>query len=285
MTTYSFSETLKSISKGRSRTLISVTTVSIALLIFSGFLLISHNLTLNIDRFRAGTKIDVILNEKADAVKISENIKTISEVKDVKIYSKIETLSYFKQNLGPELAKGLTDAFGDNPLFAFLEVSLREKTTEPEKITSRIKEINGVNEVLYGKSTVRRLSKIASVLKIISLVSGIVMSLFILLIMLNSIRTTVHTRKDEIYILKLIGASDNFVRMPFVFEGILISILGSVIGIGLMYIAFIKLQSHIDFVYLEFIPPEIIFSVIIFSAALGALGGVIAVRESIKGMV
>ncbi|OIO32332.1 MAG: hypothetical protein COS94_07235 [Candidatus Hydrogenedentes bacterium CG07_land_8_20_14_0_80_42_17] len=278
---FAFREMVDSIKVGRTRTLMTITTVSIALMIFSGFLLISHNLKLGMDRFRSTAKIDVILKENSNSADISVALKNLPEVKSIKVFSKADAFKYFSDAVGSKLAEGIREAYGNQPFFSFIEVSLKEKMTEPDELAVKIKAMNGVSEVLYGKETVKRMSKIATMINYSTLAIGVIMTVFVLLIILNGIRSTIHARKDDIYVMRLVGASDGFVRLPFFMEGALTSFIGGAIGIGVVYVAFEEIHKRITFLGLEFLPPEIILSILIFSCTLGALGGIIAVREAI----
>ncbi len=282
---FALRETAESIRTGKARTLMTVTTVSIALLIFSGFLLLSHNLHLGIDRFRATTRMDVILGESGDATRAATAIRALEGVAEARAYSRADALRYFREAHGEELSQGITEALGDVPFFAFVEVTLEGGVTDPEPVAGRIRSVESVEEVLYGRETVERLGRVAETVRLGTLAAGAVMALFVFLIVLNGIRSTIHARSDEIFVLRLVGASDGTIRLPFVLEGALSAITGS--GLGLLFLSavFQPARERVSFLALEFLPAEHATAIVLFAAALGALGGVIAVREALDQRV
>lgn len=263
------------------RTLISLTTVAIAILIFGGFLLLSHNLKLGVDRFRSASKIEVLLKEDASGIAVAAAIQSIPGVASSKLYTKEEALDLFAEREGREVAAGIIEGLGYIPFPAFLEVTLDKARTDPAPAAEAIRKIDGVEDVLYGRETAMRLSRIASTIGILIWIIGGVLSLFLLLIVINNIRLAIHARRAEITVYDLIGASDAWIRMPFLLDGIFTGALGAAIGLGLLYGGYRFIEAGIAYFEFRFLTTEMTVGVAIYAVALGILGAVIATRETV----
>lgn len=279
---YGIREMIDAVRTGKIRTTMAVTTISIAMLIFTGFLLVSHNLSLGIDRFRSEGRIEVILTDAADPASVAARVHEIPGVSVVRPYSKEQALDYFQEAHGSDLARGIREALGSSPFPPFLEVRLAATATDPEPVVERIRELSGVAEVLYGRETAQRLSHLARLTRIITWTIGGIMSFFILLIVINSVRATVHARRADLYVLRLIGAADHTIRAPFLVEGAFLGILGAAIGLGFVAAAWAFVSARITFFPIVFLTPEMVVGSLVFAFALGVLGGVIAVGEALR---
>ncbi len=215
---YALREMSSSVRDGKFRTLMAVTTVSIAMLIFAGFLLFSHNLHVGIDTFRSASKIEVLLHDDADGMTVSGKILEMTGVAETRHYTKDEALDFFRRKQGDEKTSGITEALGANPFPAFIEVQLNSDVTDPRPLANQIRTIKGVSDVLFGQDTVERLDRLARTMETLTRWIGGIMAFFIFLIVMNGIRATVHARRSEIRILRLLGATDFTIRAPHIFE-------------------------------------------------------------------
>lgn len=282
MIAYGFREMMDAIRTGKMRTAMAITTISIAMLIFTGFLLISHNLHLGIDRFRAAGRLDVILSDSADMNALGEALGKQAEIASIRPYTKEQALEYFQQAHGASLTQGIRDALGASPFPSFLEVSLVSGTVDPQALVARVRALPGVVDVLYGRETVERLGRLAATTQVVAWTLGGVMAFFILLIVINGVRATVHARRADIYVLRLIGADDHTIRAPFLVEGGFLGLFGSLVGLALTFAAYAFIAAEVTFVPVEFLTPEMIGGAVLFAVALGMLGGILAVREAIS---
>lgn len=281
MIAYGLREMLDAVRTGKVRTAMAVTTISIAMLIFTGFLLVSRNLHLGIDRFRAEGRLEVILSDAADPAAVAARVHALPGVSSVRPYTREQALDYFQDAHGADLASGIRDALGGSPFPPFLEVGLDRTVTDPEPLADRVKALPDVVEVLYGKETSRRLARLAHLVRIGTWTAGGLMAFFILLIVINSVRATVHARRADIYVLRLIGAADHTIRAPFLVEGALLGFAGALVGLAILGGAWSFVASQVTFVPIVFLEIEVVLGALAFALALGLLGGVLAVREAL----
>ena len=147
-------------------------------------------------------------------------------------------------------------------------------------LAQQVVNLPGVEEVQYGQAWLDRFFRFVQTVRLLGLVVGVLIFLAALLIVSNTIRLSVFARREEIIILKLVGATDGFIKMPFYLEGVLLGLLGAVLGIALTWSAFALLVPEILVPgWLEetrftvaFIPFEMVIWMVGAEAFLGVLG-------------
>jgi len=215
---------------------------------------------------------------------IEEFIKNRPWTLRYKYVSKEKAFEEFKHALGPQ--SRLLSALSSNPLPASFEVEIRPTKNQKETLrmlSSRLKKLRGVEEVQYSQAWLQRFRDILDMVKIVGFVVGGLLALGALFIVTNTIKLTIYSRKDEIEILKLVGATDWFVKIPFLIEGMIQGILAAILALGALYVAFVLFSSNKATVLnlaamgLEFIPWELIIGIVTLSFTVGAVGSLIAV--------
>lgn len=177
--------------------------------------------------------------------KIRDTIESMENVSEVEFISKEEYLERYSENL----SEGIVESYqGDkNPLPNTYIVSMKPETLENmslyRKTLSDIQQIRGVEEVSYDAGVAETLSRVRGLALAIG--GGIIGVLLVvsLFIIVNTIKLTVYNRRLEIYIMKSVGATDGFVRFPFVVEGLLLGVVAGGVGYGLIYLLY---QAVVD---------------------------------------
>lgn len=216
--------------------------MTLTLLIISTFVILTLVIGKTTTSIRDRMDISVYFQDSASIdqiVNLQRQVAARGDVKAVKYISKEEALERFKtQQQGKKVADLINPE--ENPLPRSLEI----KTTAAESLDTINQFINQaqfksiIHNISYqeNKKIIDRLIAITSFIKEIGwLMSGVFVLISILVIM-NTIRLTIFTRKDEIEIMRLVGANDSFVRIPFVIEGLLYGVLATVLAMGLVWI-------------------------------------------------
>jgi cell division transport system permease protein len=236
---YFFSETLTSLRRNFFMGFTAITTVAITLFIVGFFTLIVYDIQGIINSVKGQVELGVYLEDGISAELrdyIEERILSWEETGSIKYVSKEQALERFReQNEGSEILKEIEG----NPLPASFEITLKS----PEKIDQvalRFYDkdgdyIEGVNDVIYGKDYVNKLFSITAIIGTIAFLIIAVLLLAAMVLIFNTIRLSIYARRKEIEVMKLVGATNWFVRIPFLFEGFFEGFTGSIISIVLLY--------------------------------------------------
>lgn len=228
----------------------SMSSIFISLFILGVFLLLALNVNSMSAQIESQVQIRVFLQlnvEQAKMTELQNKIGNITEVSKVTFVSKAEGLELLRKNLGEE-NKELLDGYEneENPL----PDSFTVEVYDPRSIAqaaSQIEAINKADETLpiakvkYGQGTVETLFKVTNALRIIGIVVVIGLGVTAMFLISNTIKMTIIARRREIGIMKLVGATNSFIRWPFFIEGALIGIISSVITTVIVLVGYSEL--------------------------------------------
>ncbi|TXK80922.1 permease-like cell division protein FtsX [Paenibacillus sp. N3.4] len=245
-------EGTKNVVRNGWMTFASISSISISLFILGIFVLITLNVNDIASQIEKQVEINVYLevNTPQDQVQsLQTQIQAIHEVKDIKFVSKEEGLVYLRQKLG-ESGKALLDGFeGDNnPLNDAFTIEV----DEPRNVAVVADQISALNigkdpkpiyKVNYGKGTVEALFKVTQIVRWIGIGIVVLLSFTAVFLIANTIKITILARRKEISIMKMVGATNSFIRWPFFIEGALLGFIGSVIPTALILGGYWKLMN------------------------------------------
>jgi len=217
----------------------AITTVAITLFIVGFFSLIVYDIQGVINSVKSEVELEVYLeDDTSEELRdfIENEILSWKEVDSVNYVSKEQALESFKEQYeGSDILKEI----GGNPLPASFEITLKS----PEKI-DRValrfydkdgNYIDGVNDVIWGKDYVDKLFSITAIIGTVALLIIIVLLLAAIVLIFNTIRLSIYSRRKEIEVMKLVGATNWFVRIPFLFEGFFEGFTGGIVSAILLY--------------------------------------------------
>lgn len=289
---YFLGEALKSIVRNGWMSIASVGVVSITLLLLGSFMVISFNVALVTQDIKEQIQIVLYLDEACDEetrLELQRMLALHPQMEEVRYVSKDEAMQRLKKQLGDRayLLEGI-DTGEENPLRDSYEL----KTKIPEDIPLVAEEIAnypGVGYLDYGQGVVEPLFQFTGIMRWIGLMFMAGLALTAIFLIAHTIRLTVYIRRKEIMIMKYVGATDWFIRWPFIFEGLILGLVGAVIPLIVIYYGYqaavIWLQSNIYFIPLiptENIMKEITRVIIPLGVVLGVLGSSISVRRFLK---
>ncbi|HSJ37893.1 MAG TPA: permease-like cell division protein FtsX [Planococcus sp. (in: firmicutes)] len=227
-----FRESLKSLGRNGWMTFASVSAVTVTLLLVGVFVLIMMNLNKVADDLENDVEIKSFVSLEADKASVTEMetaIKSMSGVDTVNFSTKEDELSDLVLDFGDEFS--LFEQ--SNPLLDVFYV----KATEPqqtENVAKEISQLEGIAEVKYGEGKIEKLFAFLNTGRNVGLVLILALLFTAMFLISNTIRITIIARRHEIEIMKLVGATNWFVRIPFILEGMWLGLLGSIIPIGLV---------------------------------------------------
>ncbi|OIU69635.1 permease-like cell division protein FtsX [Rossellomorea aquimaris] len=284
-----FRESFKSIGRNGWMTFASVSAVTVTLLLVGVFIVLMLNMNKVATDIEKDVEIRVLLEigtKKEEVKVIEEKIDKISEVESVEYSSKEEEL----QNLVKDLGDDFRLFEQDNPLYDVFIVKAKDPR-DTGRIAAEIGKYDNVNEALYGEAKIEKLFNILEMSRNVGLVLIIGLLFTAMFLISNTIKITIVARRREIEIMKLVGATNWFVRWPFVLEGLWLGVLGSIIPIALVttgyYYAyeFIKPKLQNNFIQiLDFTPfiYQVNGLILLMGCLIGAWGSFMSVRKFLK---
>lgn len=285
---YFVGDAFKSIKRNRTLSIASIATVTATFFILGVFLLTILTVKNGIGDVQSKIQVQVFLNDNITASQqkdLETKIKDTDGVLTVTYETKEQAFQKFADQLGEEnknLIVGLDKE-------SFLPASYIIKVTKPEKVTNvvnNIKSMTGIEKIKDGRQFVDKVIMISNALKWIGLVIFVVLIGVSLFLIGNTIKITVYSRKREISIMKFIGATDWFIRWPFVLEGMIIGIVGVILADAFLYFTYKMLYVKIvrEFIISNLVSPSYVSSVMLWQFLLGgivigAFGSVAAIRR------
>lgn len=281
--------------------LLSVTTVAIltlALLVFNGLLIFGVAANAAVVSLRDKIDISVYFRENAaedEIFRVERALESLAEIKDVEYVSRDKALEIFKErHEGDSVIAQALDELEVNPLLASLNV----KANDPGQygaIADYLEKANLseiVEKITYGqnKEAIERLAGIVSAVRGVGLAVTVFLALVAVLVTFNTIRLAIYSNREELNIMRLVGASNKFINGPYITAGVIYGVLaaafGMLIAVPLMLISSPYLNVFIPELslaaYLGAHIPQFVIYQLIFSVGLAAASAAIAVRRYLK---
>jgi len=216
--------------------LAATATMVLMLVLLAGFWIIQTGLLSALDFTEQ--KVEVVANVKTDAPQsdidaLQAKLTAMPQVAGVTFVTRDEALARFRQSMIDQGREDLTKYLDSNPLTASFEIKLRDPSFSAV-VADAIRQDPAVRNVLDTKDTAKNVKTVTDILRTAGSVILLVIGVIVLFIIVNTIRLAVVARSEEIEIMRLVGASDAFIRWPFVFEGAMVGLLGAAITLGLL---------------------------------------------------
>lgn len=281
---YSVREALAGFRRAPMLTGLAAGMVGLALFVIGLFGLVTHNLQVALGQIESRVEVVAYLDDEATAVEIENAVTDLRdqpEVASVVFVSKDSAMARAQRDLRDfrEVFSGLEV----NPLPASLEVRLAEGSRSPESIellASIAQAIDIVEDVEFGREWVDRLDTLRRLAGVSSLALGFAFAVVAALIIGTALRIAIFARKDEIYIMRLVGARDGFIRRPFLLEGFLTGLAGGVLAIALTFTAH-RAVSRFLF-QIDWLPAAWVVGGLLAGSILGGLASSLAVHRHLR---
>ncbi len=288
-----FKEGISGVGRHFAMALSSSLAVMITLLIIGLIFILSFNLQAFTKSIENTVQISVQVDYNAEnkESEIKEKIKAIEGVAKVKYSSKKDELEYYLDSFEDEKTRNIFEPFKDeNPMHDsfYVEAVSGNKIRD---IATEIKKIDGISSVNYGgQSTITLVSAMNSIRRF-GLILGSGLGLLAIFLIQNTIRLTIFSRQDEISIMKNVGATNAFIRSPFLIEGMIIGIMGAILPILLIAWSYIYIYNHTHGVLLtnlfKLYPPNpfmiyISAALLLLGILVGFVGSWISVNRYLK---
>jgi len=287
---YYIKEAFSSIFRNGWMSIASIGVVAVTLFILGSFMLLSKNVDYLANEVKDELEIVAYVDETLSVDEVDDlRVKVIqmSNIEEVRYVSKKDALERLREKMGE-----MVDGFGDEGRINPLRDSFEIRTIVPEDIPSvaaALQELPGIARVDYGTEIVEKLFKFTGVVKWVGMAFMTGLALTAAFLIANTIKLTVNVRSNEIMIMKYVGATEWFIRWPFLIEGILLGSLGAVIPALFLTYFYGQMVLWADFNlnFLPLVPTEfIIFEInrilIILGVTIGCFGSLVSMRRFLK---
>ena len=287
---YFIKEVYTSFKRNIWMTLASIFTVVLSLFILGFFSIVILNLNKMADTLESQVQISVYLKDDLSQEEIDETKETLSKIEglqDIKFTTREEAMKNFKERLGDQ--QFLLDALDDtNPLpnsFSLTVTSPQQVKT----IADTAAALDSVESASYSQDVINHLFNLTHLIRLIGVALIILLTGAAIFIISNTIRLTVFARRKEIAIMKYVGATDWFIRWPFLLEGICLGFIGGGLATIFLYIVYNQVTQEIyeAMAFFPLIPQHpfidyISLAILVAGIIIGALGSTISLKRFLK---
>ena len=279
---FGISEGVKGVFKARLAITLSISSISFSVLLVGIFLVAALNLNTWVGFLREKIEIELFVETgttSAEIEALKSSVIKVEGVDSIQYISKAEAAERFQKEFGQDVMEVLEY----NPFPPSIIIRLAENYRTPEaiiKIKNRLELLPGVDEVFYKKPLLQKINQYVNIIYILSLVIGIIVIVIAFGLIFNTIRLTIYARKEMIHIMRLVGATEGFIRQPFIVEGVIQGGIGAVIASVIIFYGIKIIQSNI-YPYIAY-HPFIFAALVMFGMFIGLLSASMSVRKYLK---
>jgi cell division transport system permease protein len=277
---YFFKEAFRGFYQAKRLTFVSIVTIGFALFLL-GCIAVTY-LNVRVWLKEASNRVeavafisDSVAADSAAVARILASVKKRSQVSGVRYVDKKEAWGRFKESYGA----AMLDAVDDNPFPASIEISLNEKAQSMDATSGfqkEVEQIAGIEDVRISKQWVKFLQRFRAYFLLASICIGLFLIAALHFMISNTIKLTIYARKELVHNMHFVGATNMYIKMPFILEGILQGVIGGVLAVVLLSLVKVTVVSAIHLTWGPWYSFFIIFSV---GALFGCIGSMDAVRK------
>jgi len=287
-----FKRAIEDFRNNRLLNVVTLLTISLSILIVSAFILFFINTSAIMNFWKTGLRVMAYLKAdipRSEMLDLRHQIQTMSGVESVKFISKEEALKQLKAQMKRQAS--LFDNLVKNPLPDAFEIRMSAAAQSWEKVeflAAQIESMNEVEEVEYGQKWLGRFTQIFDLFTLTGYAMCTIFFMAAVFIVANTIRLVIYSRRDEIEIMRLVGAAERFIKIPFYIQGLLQGALGAAIGLAVLFVAFLFIASNIEQGFfsglfnIQFLSLLISGAVVLTSMLVGWLGSYLSLKQFLK---
>jgi cell division transport system permease protein len=290
---YALREAWASLWRHRMASALAVLASALAMIVLGALLVVTWNVEQLLAEWSSATEVSVYLRDEATSEERGaiETLIDGSGVVDGREYvSKADALARFRREFA-ELAS-LTEGFDDNPFPASVEVRVRADAEADDRVEALVREVAalpGVADVQYDRQWLERMASGLEAIRGVGFVLALVMALAAAVTVASVIRLGMHSRRDELDVMALVGSPYTFIRGPFVAEGVLQGGVGALVALGLLWIGCAavnggwgsQLAALLDGASVQFLPARLSAALVAGGMFVGGTGGFVASRHAV----
>jgi cell division transport system permease protein len=283
---------LKDILENRFLTAITVITIALSIMIAAAFALFFVNAGDILNSWQKGIRMMVYLKPdttEAGRLDTKFRLQSIAGVQDAIFISKTQGLTKLKDQMKHHSA--LIDSLKTNPLPDAFEITIlpeSRNSTELEFLAERITNLAGVEEVEYGQQWINRFSNIINLFRLAGYGIGALFFMGTVFIVANTIRLVLYSRRDEIEIMRLVGATDRFIKIPFYLQGMIQGGIGTLLGLSVLFVGYLFLTVHFEqtiansMLAIHFFSLPLCAAIVLGGILVGGVGCLVSLKQFMK---
>jgi cell division transport system permease protein len=279
---FSINEGFKGFFKARLATTLSVSSIALTIFLTGLFVVFTINLQSWLGFLREKIEVELFIETGSTDKEIDElknKIKKLEAVREIEYISKDDAAQRFQEEFG----QNIYEVLEFNPFPSSIVIHLNEGYLTPaaiSKLKNRLELMTNVDDVFYKKPLLEKIDKYVQIVYVMAILIGLVIIIIAIGLIFNTIRLTIYARKDMIHIMRLIGATEGFIRKPFLVEGILQGFLGGILASLAIYYSMKLIQIYI---YPYIISHPLVFvGLILFSMIIGLFSAYLSVGKYIR---
>ncbi len=287
-----FKQATQDVLKNRFLSGVTIITIALSIFIVSAFALFFINVNDAMNSWKKGIRIMAYLKPDISEAKLLDarhKIQSMHEVSDVGFISKDEALLILKEQMKRQ--SSFLANLKENPLPDVFEIRTSASYASGEKIerlAAQIELLPSVEEVEYGRRWIGRFTYIFKLLRLAGYAMGGLFFMAAVFIVANTIRLVLYSRREEVEIMRLVGATDRFIKTPFYIEGLIQGALGGIIGLAALFAVFMFISLNVEqsftsgFFHIRFLPLEVSCGIIMCSMFAGWSGCYLSINRFLK---
>lgn len=284
---YLFSESVSGFRRAKLASAISIFTISLSLVLLGIFATLSLNASRVLSEIRSRVEVEFFLSQslkEKDAKMLATSLQSEVPVQTSTYISRDSAAQIFRSEFGEDVVAIL----GTNPLPASIKIKLKSSYAtldSLEQFIAAVKNRNGILEARYNKEFLKGLDRNARILFYITCAIGLLISIAAIALISNTIRLIIMNKQEIIRTMLLVGATNGFIRSPFLIEGALQGFLGGMVAIGLLALVNLSLyQTYPDIYEAIALPDYRVYGILaVLGLLLGLFGSFLSVRKFLRG--
>jgi len=287
-----FRRAIEDFRNNRLLNIVTVLTISLSILIVCTFILFFINTSEIMNFWKKGLRVMAYLKPDvpdSERSNLEQQIQAMSGVESLRFISKEDALNQLKAQM--QRQSSLFDNLDKNPLPDGFEIRISAAKQSWEKVeflAAQIESLDAVEEVEYGQKWLGHFAQLFDLFTLTGYAMCIILVMAAVFIMANTIRLVIYSRRDEIEIMRLVGAAERFIKIPFYIQGLLQGALGASIGLIILFVVFWFMTSNIERGFfsglfnIQFLSPLISGALFLISVLAGWLGSYISLKQYLK---
>jgi len=283
---------LQDIRSNRTLSLVTTSTFALSILIVSAALLFFANMGDLIDGWRQGIRVMAYLQDgltATDRSHLKARMENLYGVQQAAFIPKNQALSRLRTQMGRQAS--ILDNMDRNPLpdaFEIQMIAAHQSWEKVEELAGSLEKLEGVSEVEYGQRWIKRIINVFNLFQLTGTVLGALFFMAAIFIVGNTVRLVLYSRREEVEIMRLVGATERFILAPFYFQSLIQAAVGGVAGLAILYVMYRLIQSRIAadmaaaVVPLRFLSPGAMLVIVACGMLVGWLGCHLSVKQYVR---